>query len=108
MLAAGRMRSKKKKRSKKQKHEILTHPNTHPEIHINPATATTSRRHATKYVQRVRPYAPTCIDPAFVEIGFVQLSQSVKKPYVTHRQTHRQTKCIMVPCTHPGMNRLLA
>ena len=36
---------------------------------------TTSRRRATKHVQRVSPYSPASIDPGFVEIGLVQLSQ---------------------------------
>ena len=73
ILAAGRVRSKKK-----QKHEIdPAAPKIHHEIHSSPATATTSRRHATKYVPRVSPYSPASIDPGFVEIGLVQLSQSI-------------------------------
>ena len=35
------------------------------------------RRRATKHVPRVSPYSPASIDPGFVEIGHVQLSQSV-------------------------------
>ena len=50
-------------------------PKAHHEIHSIPATATTSRRRATKHVPRVSPYSPASIDPGFVEIGFVQLSQ---------------------------------
>ena len=53
-------------------------PKTHHEIHSSPVTATTSRRRATKHVPRVSPYSPASIDPGFVEIGLVQLSQSVK------------------------------
>ena len=64
-------------------------PKTHHGIHSSPATATTWRRHATKHVPRVSPYSPASIDPGFVEIGFVQLSQSVKTTDVTHRD--RQT-----------------
>ena len=66
-------------------------PKTNHEIHSSPATATTSRRHATKHVPRVRPYSPASIDPGFVEIGLVQLSQSVRTTNVTHKQTDRQT-----------------
>ena len=66
-------------------------PKTHHEIHSSAATATTSRRSATKHVPRVSPYSPASIDPGFVVIGLVQLSQSVKTTNVTHRQAGRQT-----------------
>ena len=134
ILAAGRVRSKKKKR---QKTRNPATPKTHHEIHSSPATVTTSRRRATKHVPRVSsysvsythlraheteadlvcrlllekkkheipphpkhttkstaarrprpprdgvrrntyalcPYSPASIDPGFVEIGLVQLSQ---------------------------------
>ena len=49
------------------------------------------------------PYLPASRDPGFVEIGLVQLSQSVKTTNVT--RTHRQTNGIMAPCTHPGTSR---
>ena len=62
-------------------------PKTQHEIHSSPATATTSRRRATKHVPRVRPYSPASIDPGIVEIGFIQLSQSVKTTNVTHTLT---------------------
>ena len=75
-----------------RKHEKKSAPpKTHHEIHSSPATATTSRRLATKYVTRVCPYSPPSIDPWFVEIGLVQLSQSVKTTIVTHTGRHRQT-----------------
>ena len=51
------------------------------------ATATNSRRRATKIVTRVSPYSPVSIDPVFVEIGLVQLLQSVKTTNVTHTDT---------------------
>ena len=76
ILAAGRVRSKKKKRNPAA-------PKTHRKIHSSPATATTSRRHATKHVPRVSPYSLASINPGFVEIGPVQLSQSVKTANVT-------------------------
>ena len=52
---------------------------------------TTSRRHATKHVPRVSPYSSAFIDPGFVEIGLLQLSQSVTTTNVTHIQTDTLT-----------------
>ena len=60
-------------------------PKTHDEIHRNLATATTTRRRATKLVSRVSLYSPASIDPWFVETGLVQVSQSVYTTNVTHR-----------------------
>ena len=40
-----------------------------------------------KHAPRVRPHSPASIDPGFVEIGLVQLSQSVKTTNVTHTLT---------------------
>ena len=90
MPAAGRVRSKKKKIEKKTPKKIAA-PKTHHEIHSFPATATTSRRRAMKHVPRVGPYSPASIDPGFVEIGLVQLSQSVK-PRMLHMNTDRLIK----------------
>ena len=95
ILAVGRMRSKEKKREKKTK-KSAPPKNTHHEIHSSQATATTPRWRETKRVSRVSPYSPTAIDPEFVEIDPVQLSQSVKTTNVTKRpntktRTHRQT-----------------
>ena len=95
MLAAGRVRSKKKKMKKKNTKNPAP-PKTHNaktnhEIHSSPATATNSRRRATKHVPRVSPYSPASTGPVFVEIGLVQLSQSVKTTNVTHTKTDRQT-----------------
>ena len=42
------------------------------------------------HVPRVSPYSPASIDTGFVEIGLVQLSQSVKRR-MSHTHTHRQT-----------------
>ena len=53
-----------------------------------PSTATTSKRHAKTHVPRISPYSLDFINPELVEIGHVQLSQSVKRTNVTH--THRQ------------------
>ena len=93
ILAAGRVRSKKKKRGKKNTEKKSAPPKTHHEIHSSPATAPNSRPHASKHVPGVSPYSLASIDPGFVEIGLVQLSQSVKTTNVTHtdRQADRQT-----------------
>ena len=81
ILAAGRVRSKKKKRGKKNTEKKSAPPKTHHEIHSSPATASNSRPHARKHVPRVSPYSLASIDPGFVEIGLVQLSQlPVAKP----------------------------
>ena len=68
-------------------------PKTHNEIHSSSATAATSGRHGMKHAPSVNSHSPASIDPGFVEIGLVQLSQSVKTTNVTHtdRQTDRQT-----------------
>ena len=69
-------------------------PKTHHESHSNPPTTTASRRHVMKHVPRVRPYSSASIDAGFVEIGLVQLSQSVKTANDTHtdRRTDRLIK----------------
>ena len=90
ILAAGRVRSKKKKKSKKKPPKKSAAPKTHHEIYSSPATATNSRRRATKHVPRVSPYSPASTDPGFVEIGLVQLSQSAETTNVTHTHTDTQ------------------
>ena len=76
---------------KKRKKRNPAAPKTHHEIHSSPATATTPRRHVTKHVPRVRPHSPGSIDPRFVEMSLVQLSQSVKTTNVKHTVTATQT-----------------
>ena len=44
-----------------------------------------------KHVPRVSPYSPASMDPGFVEIGLIQLSQSSKATNVTHSLTETQT-----------------
>ena len=93
MLAAGCVRSKKKKKNEKKKkntEKTARPPKTHHEIHScsSPATASNSRRHARKHVTRVSPYCLASINPGFVKIGLVQLSQSVKTTNVTHTLTY--------------------
>ena len=64
-------------------------PKTHRESHSSPATATTSRRRAKTHVSCVSPYSPPSIDPGLVEIGLVQLSQSViTTNSISHTRTH--------------------
>ena len=71
-------------------------PKTHHCIHSSPATATTSRRCATTHVPRVTRYSLASIDTGFVEIGLVQLSQSVKTTNtLTDTQTDGQTDRLM-------------
>ena len=86
ILAAGRVRSMKiKKIGGKKKHEkIPPHPRRTTKSTALPVIVTTSRRRAAKHVPRVNPHLPASIDPGFVEIGLVQLSQSVKTTNVTH------------------------
>ena len=91
ILAAGRVRSKRNKFGKKTSRKNLAPPKTHHETHISPAAATTSRQTATKHVPRVRPHSPASVDPEFVKIGLVQLSQSLKTTNVTHTLTDTQT-----------------
>ena len=67
-------------------------PKTHHESHSSPATMTASKRHVMKHVPRVRPHSLASRDPGVVEIGLVQLSQSVKTTNVTHRHTERLIK----------------
>ena len=93
---------------RRKKHKINpAAPKTQHEIQSSPTIATTSRRRGTKHPPRVSPCSPASIDLGIVEIGLVQLSQSVKTTNVTHRltDTQRQTNKIMVPCTHPGTSR---
>ena len=90
IIEAGRMRSKKKKLEKINT-EKSAPLKTHHEIHSSPATASNSRRHGTKHIPRVSPYSPASIDHGVVEIGLVQLSQSVKSTNVTHTLTHTHT-----------------
>ena len=66
-------------------------PTTHHKSHSSPATATTSRQTAKKRAPQVSPYSPASMDTGFVEIGLVQLSQSVKTTNVTHAHTASQT-----------------
>ena len=78
---------KKKTGTKNTKRPVP--PKTLHEIHSSPAIATASRRRATKHVPRVSPCSPASIDPGFLEIGLVQLSQNDE--CCTYTQTGKQT-----------------
>ena len=83
-----------------------TPPGTHYEGRSSPANATSSRRRAKKHVARVCPISPASIDTRFVQIGLVQLSQSVKTTNsMSHTYTHKPTDKLNTPCTHPGTSR---
>ena len=82
----------KKERRKKARNPAS--PKTHHEIDSSPATATTSRRRETKHVPSVSQHWSTSIDPGFVEIGLIQLSESVQTTNVT---------CIH-PSIHPSIH----
>ena len=90
ILAAGRVRPKKKNGKKKQREKIRPTENTPRNPH-QPSDRDHPRQRATKLVPRVSPYSPGSIDLGFVEIGLVQLSKSVKNTNVTqtHRHRHR-------------------
>ena len=99
---------RKKKIEKKNTEKKSAPLRTHHEIQSSPATASNSRRHARKHVPRVNSNSPASIDPEFVEIGLVQLSQSVKTTNSmsqTRTHTYRQTNKKIAPCTHPGTSR---
>ena len=90
VLAARRVRSKEEKTNKKnEKNPPHRNHTTKPASAQRPQT--TSRQLTTKRVPRVSPYSPASIDPGFVEIGLVQLSQPVKTTNVTHTHTHIPT-----------------
>ena len=65
-----------------------------------------------KHVPRVSPYALDPIDPGLVEIGLIQLSQSVKATNVTNTRTHITDRLQVIkkwhPVCNPGMKRLFA
>ena len=92
ILAAGRVRSKKKK-NKKTREKIRPTQTPH-EIHSTPATASNARRHARKHVPHVSPYSPASMDPGFTEIGLVQLSVSKNDECYTHTDRHTDRRTV--------------
>ena len=83
ILAAGRARSKKKKNEKKTRKKIHPIQNTRRNPQ-QPGDRVQLETTCEEHVPRVSPYSPASIDPGFVEIGLVHLSQSVKTTNVTH------------------------
>ena len=64
-------------------------PKTYHGVHSSPVTACNSRRHAMKHVPRASPFCLDAIDLEFVQIGLVQLLQSVKTTNsMLHTSTH--------------------
>ena len=77
ILTAGSVRSKKKKKKKNTKKSRRIQ-NT-PRNPQQPGDRDHLEMACHEHVPRVSPYSPASIDPGFVEIGLVQLSQSVKR-----------------------------
>ena len=99
------------RRKKTTKTKTKTKKTPHPKHTTKSTAARRPRppRDGMKHVPRVSPYSLASMDPGFVEIGLVQLSQSVKTTNVTYtytEQRNRQTNQVMAPCTHPDMKRL--
>ena len=76
----------KKERKKNTHTQIIRPTEKRPRKPEQPSD--TSRRHVMKHVPRVSPYLSASIDPEFVQIRLVQLSQSVKRR--SHTYAHRQ------------------
>ena len=87
----------RRKKNEKKKTRNPAARKAHHGIYTNQVTATTSRRRAMKHVPHICPVSLDSIHPGFVEIGLVQLSQSVKLRMLqihsihTNRQTDRRT-----------------
>ena len=96
ILAAGRVRSKKKKieekKSKKKKHRKIFPTQNTPRNPQQPGHRVQLETACDEHAPRVSPFSPDSIDPGFVEIGLVQLSQSVKATNsMSHTRTHIPT-----------------
>ena len=89
ILAAGRVRSGKKKLKKSSKSRRTQNIPRNPQ---QPGDRNQLETACDDHVPRVSPYFPDSVDPGFVQIGLVQLSQLVKMTNVTHtHNTDRQT-----------------
>ena len=75
MHDVGRVRPQDKKWGDKTKSRRTQ--NSPPKTHSSTATADNSRRRATKQAPLASPSSPASVDAAFVEVGHVQLSQSM-------------------------------
>ena len=87
-LLTGRVSSKKTKNGKKKKKKYRRTQNTprNPQQLGDPDHL----ERACDETRPTPPYSPAFKDPEFVEIGFVQLSQSVKIESYTYTVVHRQ------------------
>ena len=81
-LAAGRVRSKKKKSKKKHEKKRSTQNTPRTPQQQGDRDYLGTARDETRPTRW--PISPASIDPGFVKIGLVQLSQSVKTTNVTH------------------------
>ena len=94
-LETGRVRSKEKS----EKHRNLASPRTHHEIHRSPATATTSRKRATK--KRLTRYPILSRFRRFrVCRTWLRASLVISKNHECHTSADRRNRSIMGPCTH--------
>ena len=92
VLAAGRVRSKKKKNRKKKDKKSRPIENTPRNPH-QPGDRDHLETARRKHAPRVSPYSPVSIDAGFVEIGVVQHSQSVKTTNsMSHTLAHAHTR----------------
>ena len=82
ILAADRVRSKKKKKTPHHKNTRRNPQQPGARDHLETARRNTSH---------VSSYSSASIDPGFMEIGLVQLSQQVKTTNITHAYSDTQT-----------------
>ena len=83
-LAVGRVSLRTKKPNPHPKHTAARPPN-----HDSTAIVANSRRLATTQVPRVRTSSPPSVDDGFVEIGHVQVLQTMVQKHGRHRQRTR-------------------
>ena len=109
--AIGRVRlhgGKKRGKKRGEKTKSRRTQNTPPKPRQHGAR---TQLETAKQVPRVSPSSPAYLDAEFVEIGHVQLSQSMTmrentdRQYTTDRQTGRPHKQLIEAYTHPAMKR---
>ena len=76
------VRKKKEEKKNEKSHRTQNTPRNSQQLGDRDHLETAFDEH----VPRVRPHSPASIDPGFVEIGLVKLSQSVKTTNVTVRR----------------------
>ena len=81
-----------KKKNGEKKHKKIRRTQNTPRNPQQPGDRNQLETACDDHVPRVSPYFPDSVDPGFVQIGLVQLSQLVKMTNVTHtHNTDRQT-----------------